>query len=97
MKRSDLEEKVYYDDSFTKVTASFVAGYKKIILPISRVTDIIVTHKSYSMYVCFLICLLLLLMLITAPFLTSLIGFDIPMDYIFYFFIPVFGDRKSVV
>ena len=91
MKRSDLEEKIYYDDSFTKVTASFIAGYKKIILPIPRVTDIIVTHKSYSMYVCFLVCLLLLLMLVSAPFLPSIIGLDIPMDYIFYFFIPVFG------
>ena len=52
MKKSDLDEKVYYDDSTTKVTASFIAGYKKIILPIDRVTDVIISHKSYSMYLC---------------------------------------------
>ena len=91
MNRSDLEEKVYYDDSFTKVTASFVAGYKKIILPVPRIADIIVTHKSYSMYICFVTCLLLLLVLFSAPFLPSLTGFDIPLDYIFYCFIPLFG------
>lgn len=91
MKKSDLEEKVYYDDSFTKVTASFIAGYKKIILPIPRVTDIIVSHKSYSMYICFILCLLQLIILITAPFLPVLVGLSVPMDCIFWFFIPVFG------
>lgn len=91
MKKSDLDEKVYYDDSTTKVTASFIAGYKKIILPIDRVTDVIISHKSYSMYLCFVVCVLLIILLFTAPFLPTMLNVDLSSSVIWYAFTPIFG------
>ncbi len=87
----DVEERVYYDDSKTKVTASFVAGYKQIILPIERITDVIVTHKSFSMYFCFIVCVLLLTALVVAPFSGTFLPFEIQTEYVWYYFMPVFG------
>ena len=91
MKKQDAEERVYYDDLETKVTASFVAGHKKIILPVERITDVIVTHKAYSMYLCFTICLCVILIFCLAPFLPAFLGVSVPIDKIWFFFVPVFG------
>ncbi|MBR2425145.1 MAG: hypothetical protein IKB16_00225 [Lentisphaeria bacterium] len=91
MNGHDLEEKVYFDDSKTKVTASFIASYKQIILPIERVKDVIVTHKTYRMYICFLTCLLLILALFGAPFIPVPENFNLPNGLIWYLFTPLFG------
>ena len=90
IQKQDTEERVYYDDMETKVTASFVAGHRKIILPMERITDVIVTHKAYSMYLCFTLCLCAILAFCLAPFLPSLLGVSIPIDRIWFFFVPVF-------
>ena len=90
MQKQDTEERVYYDDMETKVTASFVTGHKKIILPVERITDVIVTHKAYSMYICFMLCLCAILAFCLAPFLPSLLGINISIDRIWFYFIPVF-------
>ena len=91
MKKQDAEERVYYDDMETKVTASFVAGHKKIILPVERITDVIVTHKAFSMYLCFTLCLCVILVFCLAPFLPPVFGFTLPIDKVWFFFVPVFG------
>ena len=80
MKKQDAEERVYYDDLETKVTASFVAGHKKIILPVERIDDVIVTHKAYSMYLCFTLCLCVILIFCLAPFLPAVCGISIRMS-----------------
>ena len=90
MQKQDAEERVYYDDMETKVTASFVAGHKKIIFPVERITDVIVTHKAYSMYICFTLCLCIILAFCLAPFLPSLFNVDISVDRMWFYFIPAF-------
>ena len=90
IQKQDAEERVYYDDMETKVTASFVAGHKKIILPVERISDVIVTHKAFSMYICFTLCLCVILIFCMAPFLPALFGFSLPIDKIWFYFIPVF-------
>lgn len=91
MNKHELTEKVYYDDSKTKVTASFIASYKEIILPIERVTDVIVTHKTYRMYICFLACVGLILALFFAPLLPLPEDIELPGGMIWYLFTPLFG------
>ena len=91
MKYHDLTEKVYYDDSKTKVTASFIASYKEIILPIERVKEVIVDHKTYRMYACFLSCLALILALFFAPLIPVPVGLNLPNGLIWYLFTPLFG------
>ena len=90
MQKQDTEERVYYDDMETKVTASFVTGHKKIILPVERITDVIVTHKAYSMYFCFTLCLCVILAFCLSPFLPSFFGISISIERIWFYFIPVF-------
>ncbi len=91
MKYHDLTDKVYYDDAKTKVTSSFIASYKEIILPIERVKEVIVDHKTYRMYLCFFTCLLLLLALFFAPLIPVPCNFELPSGLIWYLFTPLFG------
>lgn len=91
MKNHELTDKIYYDDSKTKITASFIASYKEIILPIERVKDVIVTHKTYRMYICFLVCLGLIFSLIFAPFIPIPEKINLPNGLIWYLFTPLFG------
>lgn len=91
MNMNELDEKIYYDDSVTKVTASFVADYRKVIFPVERIKDVIVTHKSYSMYMAFLCCIFLILMLFLAPLIPPIGKFEISTEMVWYLFIPLFG------
>ena len=91
MKYPDLTDKVYYDDSKTKVTSSFIASYKEIILPVERVKEVIVDHKTYRMYLCFLACVALILALFFAPLIPVPVDFDLPNGLIWYLFTPLFG------
>lgn len=91
MKYHDLTDKIYYDDAKTKVTSSFIASYKEIILPIERVKEVIVDHKTYRMYLCFFTCLLLLLALFFAPLIPVPCNFELPSGLIWYLFTPLFG------